>query len=65
MVRVSTPSLASLYQVDVIEECRQDIKANHKKIILVAPTGSGKTIIAGSIIKSAVAKASPARPFPP
>jgi DNA repair protein RadD len=46
------------YQVDVIEECRQEIKANHNKIIVVAPTGSGKTIIAGSVIKSAVAKGS-------
>jgi DNA repair protein RadD len=44
------------YQVDVIEKCRENIAAGVRKQIIVAPTGSGKTIVAGSIIKSAGAK---------
>ena len=44
------------YQIEVIEKCREEIKVGNDKIIIVAPTGSGKTIVAGSIIKSVVAK---------
>ena len=44
------------YQLDVINQCRQKLAAGVSKICLVAPTGSGKTIIAAEIIRSAVAK---------
>ena len=44
------------YQLDVINECRQKLAAGISKICLVAPTGSGKTVIATEIIRSAVAK---------
>jgi DNA repair protein RadD len=44
------------YQLDVINECRQKLAAGVSKICLVAPTGSGKTVIAAEIIRSAVAK---------
>ena len=44
------------YQLEVIERCREEIKVGNDKIIIVAPTGSGKTIVAGSMIKSVVAK---------
>jgi DNA repair protein RadD len=44
------------YQLEVIEKCRENIAAGVRKQIMVAPTGSGKTIIAGSVIKGAVAK---------
>jgi DNA repair protein RadD len=41
------------YQLDVIERCREQIRLGKNRICLVAPTGSGKTIIASAIIKSA------------
>jgi superfamily II DNA or RNA helicase len=40
----------------VINQCRQKLAAGVSKICLVAPTGSGKTVIAAEIIRSAVAK---------
>ena len=43
------------YQVAVIAAFVRLVAAGVKRIILVAPTGSGKTLIAGSIIKAAVA----------
>ena len=44
------------YQLDVINQCRQKLAAGVSRICLVAPTGSGKTVIAAEIIRSAVAK---------
>jgi superfamily II DNA or RNA helicase len=43
------------YQIDVIGEYKQTIAAGQKRIILVAPTGAGKTVIAADIIKSSIA----------
>jgi len=43
------------YQVDVIAEYHRTVAAGQNRIILVAPTGAGKTLIAVAIIKSAVA----------
>jgi superfamily II DNA or RNA helicase len=43
------------YQTEVIAEFDRTVAAGVKRIILVAPTGSGKTLIAGAIIKAAVA----------
>jgi DNA repair protein RadD len=42
------------YQNDVIAEIEQAIAAGKRRIILVAPTGSGKTVIAAEIAKRAV-----------
>jgi DNA repair protein RadD len=42
------------YQHDVIAECERVVAAGQRRILLVAPTGSGKTIIAGKIIKNTV-----------
>jgi DNA repair protein RadD len=39
------------YQVDVIADVEREIAAGNRNIVLVAPTGSGKTIIAGEIIQ--------------
>jgi DNA repair protein RadD len=44
------------YQNDVLAELDQTIAASQRRIILVAPTGAGKTVIAADIIKTAVAK---------
>lgn len=44
------------YQTDVIDRVRDEIRRGHKRILLVAPTGSGKTVIAGSIIRGAADK---------
>jgi DNA repair protein RadD len=43
------------YQVEVIEEFDRAIVAGTRRILLVAPTASGKTVIGAAIIKSAVA----------
>jgi superfamily II DNA or RNA helicase len=42
------------YQTDAVAEIARTITAGPKRIILVAPTGSGKTVIGADIIKSAV-----------
>jgi DNA repair protein RadD len=39
------------YQVNVIANVEREIAAGNRRIVLVAPTGSGKTIIAGEIIQ--------------
>jgi len=44
------------YQDLAIEQVRQAINAGHRKILLVAPTGSGKTVIAAKIVKLAAEK---------
>jgi DNA repair protein RadD len=44
------------YQLDVIERCRREVARGRRRILLVAPTGSGKTIIAASIVAGAAAK---------
>ncbi|MEA3307493.1 MAG: DEAD/DEAH box helicase [Elusimicrobiota bacterium] len=44
------------YQVEAIEKARNSIRSGHKRIIIQANTGAGKTIIAGAIISSALEK---------
>jgi DNA repair protein RadD len=39
------------YQQDVITKCRETLRAGISRICLVAPTGSGKTVIAAEIIR--------------
>ena len=46
------------YQVQTVEGGRQGLRDGHKRQIFCSPTGSGKTIIAGHLIKEALAKGS-------
>ena len=42
------------YQTDVIAKCEAAVEAGQRKIIIVAPTGSGKTVVAAEIAGRAV-----------
>jgi DNA repair protein RadD len=42
------------YQVDIVGEFERTVAAGQRRIIMVSPTGSGKTIIAAEIIKHAI-----------
>lgn len=44
------------YQVQAVEALRNKIRIGRNRLVLVAPTGSGKTCIAAHIIQSATAK---------
>lgn len=44
------------YQIDVVEACRIAIRSGAKRLLLEAPTGSGKTVIASHIIENAADK---------
>ena len=53
-----TPSIKALrpYQSQMIETARQSLAAGHRRIVVQAPTGSGKTRVAVEIIRLARAK---------
>jgi len=44
------------FQPIAIDGLRAAIRSGHKRLLLQAPTGAGKTVIAGEIIRSAVGK---------
>lgn len=44
------------YQVDVLSKIRLSISKLHKKILVFAPTGFGKTVLAYEIIRNAIEK---------
>lgn len=44
------------FQSDAIDGLRAGIRAGYRRIVLVQPTGSGKTVTAASMIQSAIAK---------
>ena len=46
------------YQLDAIEKVRESMRSGRNRIILHAPTGAGKTVIACEVVRSAVAKGS-------
>jgi superfamily II DNA or RNA helicase len=52
-VRRTSPELRP-YQQDVIARVNAEIAAGKRRILIVAPTGSGKTVIAAAIIAEAV-----------
>jgi DNA repair protein RadD len=47
------------YQVDVIADVEREIEAGNRRILLVMPTGGGKTIVAGEIIQHYVRRYRP------
>lgn len=46
------------YQLAAIQEARGRLRAGASRVLLIIPTGGGKTIVAAEIIRSAVAKGS-------
>ena len=44
------------YQLDAVEQARDAIRSGAKNVLIVAPTGSGKTVIGSHLIKEAVSK---------
>ena len=44
------------YQVNAIQRARAAFAAGHRRILLVAPTGAGKTVVATMIVEGAIAK---------
>ena len=53
---VYTISMLRPYQTRAIEQLRASFRRGKRRVILVAPTGAGKTTIAAEIIRSAVAR---------
>lgn len=46
------------YQIAAIEQTREKIRAGAPKVLIVIPTGGGKTVVAAEIIRAAEAKGS-------
>jgi len=46
------------YQIDAVQNLRMGVAAGHKRLLLVAPTGSGKTVIGAHVIERAADKGS-------
>jgi DNA repair protein RadD len=42
------------YQRDVVDQVAEAIEQGKRRIIVVAPTGAGKTVIAAALIKAAL-----------
>ncbi len=55
VVMADATFIARGYQAQAIVDCRR-LVAIHRRVLLVLPTGGGKTVIAALIIKGAVAK---------
>lgn len=46
------------YQIEGINRVRNEFRAGAKSVVLVAPTGSGKTVVSSEVMRSAVQKGS-------
>src|SRR5574344_3123136 len=46
------------YQIEGINRVRNEFRAGAKSVVLVAPTGSGKTVVSSDVMRSAVKKGS-------
>ena len=44
------------YQVEAVERIRDELRAGRRRVLVVSPCGSGKTVLACEIIRHAVAK---------
>lgn len=44
------------YQIDGINSLRSELREGHKSVVLVAPTGSGKTVVSSEVMRSSVKK---------
>ena len=51
---MTSPPILRPYQSDVIDQLARVIADGKRRIVMVAPTGSGKTVIASDVIRSAV-----------
>lgn len=52
------PPVLRAYQVHALEQLRHQLRAGKRRPLLVSPTGSGKTVTAAELVRSAVAKGS-------
>lgn len=50
------PIVLRPYQTKAVEDLRNEVRKGHKRLLLQAGTGSGKTVIAAEIIKNAMEK---------
>jgi superfamily II DNA or RNA helicase len=53
---VNSPIILRPFQAIALDQIRQAIRDGIRRILLVAPTGAGKTTIAAALIESAIAK---------
>lgn len=44
------------YQVRAVEDCRREFAARHRSVLLVVPTGGGKTMIGSMVVAGALAR---------
>lgn len=44
------------YQLDALQQLRDKIRAGIKRLLLISPTGSGKTVIASEMVRLAISK---------
>ena len=44
------------YQADALEGIREELRGGRRRVLLVSPTGSGKTTIAAEMVRSAVSR---------
>ena len=50
------PKALRPYQADAISKVRDSIRQGKRKVVLCLPTGAGKTVVAGAIVRGALAK---------